>query len=83
MNPEAEININEVYFVPRLWFNLLSVRSNVDMGYTLVFDDKRCTIYHNNNVVGNGIRDGKIGFYIYLVSQPKFSISAITSILVV
>ena len=87
LNLEAEININEVYFVPGLSFNLISVGSIADMEYILVFDDKSYTIYHNNKVVGKGIRDEKIGLYKYLVSQSKllvsqsnFSICAVNSI---
>ena len=82
LNSEAEININEVYFVPRLSFSLLSAGSIVDMEYTLVFDDKECTIYQDQKIISKGICDGQIGLYRYLVSQPDFSICAISSILI-
>ena len=80
LNSQAEININEVYFVLGLSFNLLSVGSIVDMRYTLVFDFKGCTIYQDHKIVGKGIHNGQIGLYRYLVSQLDFSICAISSI---
>ena len=72
--------MNEMYFVPSLSFNLLLVDSITDMGFTLVFDNKRCTIYQDKKIVGREVRDGKTGLYRYLVSQPAFKICAVTSI---
>ena len=55
LSSKAEININEVYFVPGLSFNLLFIGSIADMENTLVFESKSYIIYHNNKVVGKGI----------------------------
>jgi hypothetical protein len=57
----AEININDVYFVPGLAFNLLSVGSIADMGFTLVFDDTECVVYQGKKVMGRGIRGHENG----------------------
>jgi len=42
---QGEININNVYFVFKLAFNLLLVGSIIDMGLILKFDDKKCVVY--------------------------------------
>jgi hypothetical protein len=50
---QGEININDVYFVFKLAFNLLLVRSITDMGSIFKFDDKECVIYQGpNKIVG-------------------------------
>jgi len=50
---QGEIDINDVYFMSKLAFNLLSRGSIIDMGLILKFDDKRCVIYQGpNKIVG-------------------------------
>ena len=63
MNFEGEINMNEIYFRLGLLFNLLSIGSIIDMDFTLVFDNKGCTIYQDKKIIGMGIRDGKTCLY--------------------
>jgi hypothetical protein len=38
--------------VPSLAFNLLSVGSMADLGFTLVFDDTQCIVYQGSKPVG-------------------------------
>lgn len=38
LGPSGEVNISNVYYVPRLTRNLLSVGKIADAGYVLVFD---------------------------------------------
>jgi len=50
---QGEININDVYFVSKLAFNLLLVRSITNMGLVFKFDDKECVTYQGpNKLVG-------------------------------
>jgi hypothetical protein len=83
LDSTGEIKINDVYFVPSLAFNLLSVGSITDMGLVVVFDHQQCLIYQGpNKVVESGIRDPKTGLYRYLVPNPKFPVCAVASPLV-
>jgi hypothetical protein len=75
----SEIKIDDVYFVPGLSFNLLSVGSITDMGLTLVFDDQGCIVYKGSEVVGCGTRDPRPGLYRYIIDDPKFKICAVAS----
>ena len=82
LTSEGEINMNEVYFVPGLSFNLLSAGSITNMGFILVFGNKGCTIYQDKKIVGRDVRDGKTSLYGHLMFQPAFKICAVTSIFV-
>jgi hypothetical protein len=49
LDSTGEIKINDVYFVPGLAFNMLSVGSITNMGLVVVFDDHQCLIYQGQN----------------------------------
>jgi transposase InsO family protein len=80
LGPSAEININDVYYVPGLTRNLLSVGKIADAGYVLVFDKDKCLVYDGlNNIVGKGMRELDTGLYRYVIEKPSFPICAIQS----
>jgi hypothetical protein len=77
---QGEININDVYFVSKFAFNLLSIGSITNMGLILKFNDKKCVVYQGpNKIAGWGICNSKIGLYQYIIIHPRFNICAIPS----
>ena len=81
LSTDGEINMNNVFYVPGLTNNLISVGCLTDKGFTMVFDSSQCLIFkgRTTEVVGRGIRDKQTGLYRYIVERPKFPICAIQS----
>ena len=75
-----EIKMNDVYFISRLAYNLMSIECSIDKGFILVFDNKECLEFKGpRQIVNQGVCDPHIRLYCYVVNKPFFSIYAIES----
>jgi hypothetical protein len=82
LSTSGEIKMNNVYYMPGLTSNLMSVGCMADKGFILVFDKEQCLVYKGgtNQIVGRGIRDQLIGLYRYILNNPEFPICAVQSL---
>lgn len=75
--------MDNVFYVPGLSHNLISLGCIADKGFTLIFDNKRCLVLEGcGNIVGDGVRDKMTGLYRYVVDHPTFPICIVESIYV-
>ena len=61
--PNSEIKsctISNVYYVPKLDYNLLSVTEITKKGYVVAFTDSSCKITDQNNLLAVGVKVGKL-----------------------
>jgi hypothetical protein len=81
LSTSGEIQMDNVYYVPGLTSNLMSVGCMADKGFILVFDKDQCLVYSGgtNQVVGRGVRDQLTGLYRYILNNPAFRICAVQS----
>jgi hypothetical protein len=79
LSPSSEINMNNIYYVPGLTSNLMSVGCMADKGFVLVFDKDQCLVYQGgtNQVVSRGVHDKLTGLYRYILNNPTFPICVV------
>jgi hypothetical protein len=82
LSTSGEIKMSNIYYVPGLTSNLISVGCMTDKGFILVFDKDQCLVYKGgtNQVVGRGIQDQCTGLYRYILNNPEFPICAVQSL---